>query len=160
MNEGTLLLEKRDGIALITINNPKVLNALTVSAYEELEQMRSDAESLLARLGLRYRVLLMCSADLGFTQAKKYDLEVWSLAQERWLEVSSVSNFEAYQARRMNIRFRPEGGGKPEIVHTLNGSAFGLPRTMAALLEHCQTPEGKVIVPKVLQKYTGFDVIG
>ena len=142
-----------DKVELVKIVHPS-------RSYEELEAMRGDAESLLAKLGLRYRVLLMCSADLGFTQAKKYDLEVWSLAQERWLEVSSVSNFEAYQARRMNIRFRPAGGGKPYIVHTLNGSAFGLARTMAALLEHWQTPEGKVIVPKVLQKYTGFDVIG
>ena len=142
-----------DKVELVKIVHPS-------RSYEELEQMRSDAESLLTKLGLRYRVLLMCSADLGFTQAKKYDLEVWSLAQERWLEVSSVSNFESYQARRMNIRYRPAGGGKPEIVHTLNGSAFGLARTFAALLEQCQTPEGKVIVPKVLQKYTGFDVIG
>jgi seryl-tRNA synthetase len=129
-------------------------------SYEELETMRGEAESLLRQLGLRYRVLLMCAGDLGFTQAKKYDLEVWSAAQQRWLEVSSVSNFEAYQARRMNIRFRPRAGGKPEIVHTLNGSALALPRTMAALLESCQTPEGKVVLPKVLHRYTGFEVIG
>ena len=97
---------------------------------------------------------------MGFTQAKKYDLEVWSVGQRKWLEVSSVSNFESYQARRMNIRFRPERGGKPEIVHTLNGSALALPRVMAALLEHYQTPEGKVIIPKILHEYTGFEVIG
>jgi seryl-tRNA synthetase len=129
-------------------------------SYEELETMRGQAEGLLRQLGLRYRVLLMCSGDLGFTQAKKYDLEVWSIAQQRWLEVSSISNFEAYQARRMNIRFRPRGGGKPDIVHTLNGSALALPRTMAALLEAYQTPEGKVLIPRVLHRYTGFEVLG
>lgn len=130
------------------------------TSYRELEVMRGQAENLLRQLGLRYRVLLMCSGDLGFTQAKKYDLEVWSIAQQRWLEVSSISNFEAYQARRMNIRFRPRAGGKPDIVHTLNGSALALPRTMAALLEAYQTPEGKVLIPKVLHRYTGFEVLG
>ncbi len=100
----------------------------------------------------------MCTGDMGFTQSKKYDLEAWSVGQQRWLEVSSVSNFESFQARRMNIRFRP-AGGKPEFVHTLNGSGLALPRVVAALLEHYQTPEGKVVVPKVLHKYTGFEVI-
>jgi len=130
------------------------------TSYAELESLRLDAERLLQKLGLQYRVLLMCTGDLGFTQTKKYDLEVWAVGQQKWLEVSSVSNFEAYQARRMNIRFRPAVAGKPEIVHTLNGSALALPRIVAALLEHYQTPEGKVIVPKVLHKYTGFEVIG
>ena len=122
--------------------------------------MRADAESLIRKLGLRYRVLLMCAGALGFTQAKKYDLEVWSAGQSKWLEVSSISNFESYQARRMNIRFRPDGGGKPEILHTLNGSALALPRIVAALLEHYQTPEGKVVVPAALHRYTGFEIIG
>jgi seryl-tRNA synthetase len=129
-------------------------------SYEELEELRQDAEHLLQKLGYRYHTLLMCSGDLGFTQAKKYDLEVWSVGQQKWLEVSSVSNFESYQARRMNIRFKSEAGGKPEFVHTLNGSALALPRIMAALLEQNQTPEGKVIVPRVLHQYTGFEVIG
>ncbi len=129
-------------------------------SYDELESLREDAEGLLRKLGLRYRVLLMCSGDLGFTQSKKYDLEVWSVGQEKWLEVSSVSNFEAYQARRMNIRFRSSGDGKPEIVHTLNGSGLALPRVTAALIEHYQTPEGKVVIPKVLHAYTGFELIG
>jgi seryl-tRNA synthetase len=102
----------------------------------------------------------MCAGDLGFTQAKKYDLEVWSAGQQRWLEVSSLSNFEAYQARRLNLRFRSAGGGKPEMVHTLNGSALALPRTLAALMEHYQTPEGKVVVPKALHRYTGFEILG
>jgi len=130
------------------------------ASYHELELLREDAERVLQKLGLPYHVLLMCAADLGFTQAKKYDLEVWSAGQQKWLEVSSISNFESYQARRMNIRFRPRAGGKPEIPHTLNGSALALPRIVAALLEHYQTPEGKVVVPKVLHKYTGFELIG
>jgi seryl-tRNA synthetase len=129
-------------------------------SYEELELLRGDAERLLQKLGLHYRVLLMCAADLGFTQTKKYDLEVWSTGQQKWLEVSSISNFESYQARRMNLRYRPSGGGKPEMVHTLNGSALALPRVVAALLEHYQTPEGKVVVPKALHRYTGFEIIG
>jgi seryl-tRNA synthetase len=129
-------------------------------SYEELEGLRQDAEHLLQKLGYKYHTLLMCSGDLGFTQAKKYDLEVWSVGQQKWLEVSSVSNFESFQARRMNIRYKPEAGGKPEFVHTLNGSALALPRIMAALLEQNQTPEGKVVIPKVLHEYTGFEVIG
>jgi len=130
------------------------------TSYDALEDLRESAERLLRKLGLHYRVLLMCAGDLGFTQAKKYDLEVWSIAQQRWLEVSSISNFESYQARRLNIRYRPASGGKPEILHTLNGSALALPRVLAALLEQYQTPEGKVIVPSVLHRYTGFQVIG
>jgi seryl-tRNA synthetase len=129
-------------------------------SYAELEEMRNSAEQLLRKLGLHYHVLLMCSGDLGFTQTKKYDLEAWSIGQQKWLEVSSISNFESYQARRLNLRFRPAAGGKPEFVHTLNGSALALPRIVAALLEQYQTPEGKVIVPQVLHRYTGFEVIG
>jgi seryl-tRNA synthetase len=129
------------------------------TSYDELESLRQDAERLLQKLGLKYHVLLMCSGDLGFTQTKKYDLEVWAMGQQKWLEVSSVSNFEAFQARRMHIRFKPDGG-KPEIVHTLNGSGLALPRVFAAILEHYQTPEGKVVVPKALHKYTGFEAIG
>jgi seryl-tRNA synthetase len=130
------------------------------TSYDELESLREDAERLLRKLGLKYHVLLMCSGDLGFTQTKKYDLEVWAMGQQKWLEVSSVSNFETFQARRMNIRFKPDGGGKPEIVHTLNGSGLALPRVLAAILEQYQTPEGKVVIPDVLHKYTGFTVIG
>jgi seryl-tRNA synthetase len=130
------------------------------ASYNELEEMRSCAEQLLRKLGLHYHVLLMCSGDLGFTQSKKYDLEVWSIGQQKWLEVSSISNFESFQARRLNLRFRPATGGKPEFVHTLNGSALALPRIVAALLEQNQTPEGKVIVPQVLHRYTGFEIIG
>ncbi len=130
------------------------------TSYDELESLRSDAERVLQKLGLHYHTLLMCSGDLGFTQTKKYDLEVWSVGQQKWLEVSSCSNFESYQARRMNIRFKSTSGGKPEIVHTLNGSALALPRIVAAIIENYQTPEGKVIIPKALHKFTGFEVIG
>jgi seryl-tRNA synthetase len=130
------------------------------TSYDELELLRQDAEHLLQLLGLPYHTLLMCAGDMGFTQAKKYDLEVWAPGQQKWLEVSSCSNFESFQARRMNIKFRPGNGGKPEIVHTLNGSGLALPRVVAALIEQYQTPEGKVIIPKALHPYTKFEVIG
>ena len=142
-----------DKVELVALVHPE-------RSYDVLEEMRAYAEGLIRKLGLRYRVLLMCAGDLGFTQAKKYDLEVWSPGQAKWLEVSSLSNFESFQARRMNIRFRPDSGGKPEIVHTLNGSALALPRIVAALLEHYQTPEGKIVVPAALHRYTGFETIG
>lgn len=128
-------------------------------SYGALEELREDAERPLQRLGLTYRVLLMCTGDMGFTQTKKYDLEVWSAGQERWLEVSSISNFEAFQARRMQIRYRPEGAKKPVLVHTLNGSGLALPRVMAALLEQYQQADGSIKVPEVLRPYTGFDAI-
>lgn len=146
-------LHQFDKVELVKFVSPS-------SSYDELESLREDAERLLQLLGLPYRVLLMCTGDMGFTQSKKYDLEVWAPGQKRWLEVSSCSNFEAFQARRMNVRYRPSNGGKPEFVHTLNGSALALPRVVAALIEHYQTPEGKVIVPKVLHPYTKFEVIG
>lgn len=130
------------------------------TSYDALESLREDAERAIRTLGLPYRRLLMCTGDMGFTQSKKYDLEVWSAGQERWLEVSSVSNFEDFQARRANIRFRPEGGGRPEFVHTLNGSGLALPRIVAALLENNQRPDGSVAVPEPLRRYTGFDSIG
>ncbi len=130
------------------------------TSYDALESLREDAERAVRTLGLPYRRLLMCTGDMGFTQSKKYDLEVWSAGQERWLEVSSVSNFEAYQARRANIRFRPEDGGKPQFVHTLNGSGLALPRIVAALLENNQRPDGSVAIPEPLRPYTGFDSIG
>ncbi len=129
------------------------------SSYDELEALRNDAERLLQLLGLPYRRLLMCTGDMGFTQTKKYDLEVWASGQQKWLEVSSCSNFEAFQARRMNVRFKPGTGGKPEFVHTLNGSGLALPRIVAALIENNQTPEGKIIVPKALHPYTRFELI-
>jgi seryl-tRNA synthetase len=129
------------------------------TSYDELESLRQDGERLLQLLNLRYRVLLMCTGDMGFTQSKKYDLEVWAPGQKKWLEVSSCSNFEAFQARRMNVRFK-SNSGKPDFVHTLNGSGLALPRIVAALLEHYQTPEGKVVIPKALHPYTKFEIIG
>ncbi|MCX6121825.1 MAG: serine--tRNA ligase [Ignavibacteriales bacterium] len=146
-------LHQFDKVELVKFVHPS-------TSYDELESLRQDAEHLLQLLGLPYHTLLMCTGDMGFTQAKKYDLEVWAPGQQKWLEVSSCSNFESFQARRMNIKFRPGNGGKPEIVHTLNGSGLALPRVVAALIEHYQTPEGKVIIPKVLHPYTKFEVIG
>lgn len=127
-------------------------------SYDELEELKESAEALLQKLELPYRVLLMCSGDLGFTQTKKYDLEVWSGGQKRWLEVSSCSNFEAFQARRAQTRFRNEEG-KVEPVHTLNGSALALPRVISALLENNLRDDGTVVLPKVLQPYLGSDRI-
>nr|BCX01034.1 MAG: serine--tRNA ligase [Bacteroidota bacterium] len=141
-------LHQFDKVELVKIVHPE-------TSYEELEGLRQDAERLLQLLGLPYRVLLMCTADLGFTPAKKYDLEVWSPGQGRWLEVSSVSNFEDFQARRMNLRFRPRDGSRPRFVHTLNGSGLALPRVVAALLEHYQHPDGRVRVPEALIPYLG-----
>ncbi len=132
---------------------------LPSKSYDDLESLRQDAERLLQLLGLPYRTLLMCTGDMGFTQTKKYDLEVWAPGQQKWLEVSSCSNFEAFQARRMSIRYKSTETGKHEFVHTLNGSALALPRVVAALLEQYQTPEGKVVLPKILQDYTKFAVI-
>jgi seryl-tRNA synthetase len=131
-------------------------------SYAALEAMTCTAERLLEGLGLAYRRLLMCTGDMGFTQAKKYDLEVWSPGQERWLEVSSVSNMEAFQATRLATRARPggaDGRGRPRVVHTLNGSALAFPRTIAALLETYQRDDGSVTVPEVLRGYLGVDVL-
>jgi seryl-tRNA synthetase len=125
------------------------------SSYDELELLRADAERLLQKLELPYRVLLMCGGDLGFSQSKKYDLEVWAAGQRRWLEVSSCSNFEAFQARRAQIRFRPKATGKPELVHTLNGSGLAVPRVLAALLENNLQADGRVKIPAALVPYFG-----
>jgi len=145
-------LHQFDKVELVHVVHPD-------ESYRALETLRQDAERPMERLGLPYRRVLMCTGDMGFTQAKKYDLEVWSAGQERWLEVSSVSNFEAFQARRMQIRFRPEAKANPELVHTLNGSGLALPRIVAALLEQYQQADGSIRIPKALQPYTGFDVI-
>lgn len=124
-------------------------------SYEALEKLTSNAEEVLRRLELPYRVLSMCTADLGFTAAKKYDLEVWIPSYDSYREISSCSNFESFQARRANIRFRREPGSKPEYVHTLNGSGLALGRTVAAILENYQDTDGSVRIPKVLQGYMG-----
>jgi len=120
------------------------------ASYAELDGLRDDAEALLRKLEIPYRVLLMCGGELGFAQSKKYDLEVWAAGQGRWLEVSSCSNFEAFQARRAQIRFRPKQAGKPELVHTLNGSGLAVPRVLAALLENNLEGDGRVRIPAAL----------
>jgi seryl-tRNA synthetase len=127
------------------------------TSYAELDKLRDDAERILRKLGLPYRVLLMCGGDLGFAQSKKYDLEVWSGGQKRWLEVSSCSNFEAFQARRAQIRYRSKDTGKPELVHTLNGSGLAVPRVLAALLENNLQPDGRVRIPDALVPQFGKD---
>ncbi|MGB0131189.1 aminoacyl--tRNA ligase-related protein, partial [Chlorobium sp.] len=129
------------------------------ASYEALEAILGHAEAILQALRIPYRVLLLCSGDISANATKCYDIEVWSPAEDRYLEASSCSNFEDYQARRMNIRYRPEGKAKPEFVHTLNGSGLATSRLMVSLLEHNQTREGSVVVPEVLRPYTGFDII-
>jgi seryl-tRNA synthetase len=129
------------------------------TSYDELDKLRDDAERILRKLGLPYRVLLMCGGDLGFAQSKKYDLEVWAAGQKRWLEVSSCSNFEAFQARRAQIRFRAKESGKPELVHTLNGSGLAVPRVLAALLENNLQPDGRVKIPAPLVPYFGKEFL-
>jgi seryl-tRNA synthetase len=133
------------------------------TSYQALEEMTATSERLLDSLELPYRRLAMCTGDIGFTQAKKYDLEVWSAGQERWLEVSSCSNITDFQARRLMTRYRDGGAGgkgKPELVHTLNGSAFGMARMLAAILENYQNADGTVRVPQVLQALVGKSVLG
>jgi seryl-tRNA synthetase len=125
------------------------------SSYDELERLRADAEALLRKLEIPYRVLLMCGGELGFAQAKKYDLEVWAAGQKRWLEVSSCSNFEAFQARRAQIRFRSRESGRTEFVHTLNGSGLAVPRVLAAILENNLGEDGRVGIPAALAPYFG-----
>jgi seryl-tRNA synthetase len=130
------------------------------TSYEELENLVNDAEDILQALKIPYRILQLCSGDLSFAAAKCYDIETWSPAENKWLEASSCSNFEDFQGRRANIRFKREETKKNEFVHTLNGSGLATSRLMVSIMENYQTPEGKIIVPKVLQKYTGFEVIG
>ncbi|MCU9615352.1 serine--tRNA ligase [Caldibacillus lycopersici] len=128
-------------------------------SYEELEKLVQDAERVLQLLKLPYRVLNMCTADLGFTAAKKYDIEVWLPSYNTYREISSCSNFEAFQARRANIRFRRDPKGKPEHLHTLNGSGLAIGRTVAAILENYQQADGSVLVPEVLRPYLGKEYI-
>jgi seryl-tRNA synthetase len=131
------------------------------TSYEELEAMLDDALDMCRLLELPHRVLELCTGDLGFTGAKKYDVEIWAPGCGEWLEVSSVSNCEAFQARRANVRYRPEPGAKPKYVHTLNGSGLALPRMMIAVLENYQQANGTVIVPEVLRPWMGgIEVVG
>jgi seryl-tRNA synthetase len=145
---GILRVHQFDKVEMVCFERPADSGAV-------LEWLTARAEACLQWLGLPYRVKFMATGDLGFTQAKKYDLEVWAPGVEDWLEVSSISNFRDFQARRMNIRWRPEPGAKPEVLHTLNGSGLALARTVAAILEVYQQPDGSLAVPKVLQTRLG-----
>lgn len=149
---GILRVHEFDKVEMVLFEKPDASAAA-------LEWMTGRAEDLLQRLGLAYRVLLMATREMGFVQARKYDLETWAPGVERWLEVSSCSNFGDYQARRMAIRYRPEAGAKPELVHTLNGSGLALARIVATILETYQQADGSVAVPDVLQPYMGMDRI-
>ncbi|HEY9534934.1 MAG TPA: serine--tRNA ligase [Mucilaginibacter sp.] len=143
-------LHQFDKVELVQVVNPE-------TSYDVLEQMSSHVQGLLQKLGLPYRVLRLCGGDMGFTSAMTYDMETWSAAQQRWLEVSSVSNFETYQSNRLKLRFR-NAEGKTQLAHTLNGSALALPRIVATLLENNQTEKG-IKVPEVLVPYTRFEWI-
>lgn len=142
-------LHQFDKVELVQIAKPE-------NSYEILEEMKKHVQGLLEKLELPYRILHLCGGDMSFTSALTFDFEVFSAAQKRWLEVSSVSNFEAYQANRLKLRYKIDG--KTQLLHTLNGSALALPRIVASILENNQTPEG-IRIPKALQSYTGFDLI-
>jgi seryl-tRNA synthetase len=124
-------------------------------SYEELEKMVDNAEDVCRRLGIPHRVVQMCTGDLGFAAAKKYDVEMWAPGCSEWLEVSSCSNCEGFQARRTNVRYRPQPGARPEFVHTLNGSGLALPRTLIAVMENYQQADGSIVIPEVLRPYMG-----
>lgn len=149
---GLLRLHQFDKVEMMRFERPGESDAA-------LEELTGHAEAVLQALGLRYRVLLLAGGDLGFANAKTYDLEAWAPAVGRWLEVSSCSSYSDYQARRAEIRFRPEPGGRPEYVHTLNGSGLGIARTMVAILETYQQPDGTLVVPDALTEYVGTDRI-
>ena len=143
-------LHQFDKVEIVRIEHPD-------HSYAALDQMVEHVKGILNELKLPYRILRLCGGDLGFTSAITYDFEVYSTAQEKWLEISSVSNFETFQANRLKLRFR-NSEGKPQLAHTLNGSSLALPRVLAGILENYQTPEG-IVIPEVLRKYTGFDII-
>ena len=143
-------LHQFDKVEIVRIERPE-------NSYAALDGMVDHVKELLNELGLPYRILRLCGGDMGFTSALTYDFEVFSTAQDRWLEISSVSNFETFQANRLKLRFRDKEG-KNQLAHTLNGSSLALPRVLAGILENYQTPEG-IVVPEVLRPYTGFDII-
>jgi seryl-tRNA synthetase len=143
-------LHQFDKVEIVQIQHPD-------KSYETLEEMKEHVTGLLRKLELPFRIVKLCGGDLSFTSALTFDFEVYSAAQKKWLEVSSVSNFESYQANRMKLRYKDEHG-KTHLAHTLNGSALALPRIVAALLENNQTPDG-IMIPEALRRYTGFDKI-
>ncbi|MBO4281778.1 MAG: serine--tRNA ligase [Bacteroidales bacterium] len=144
-------LHQFDKVEIVQIVEPE-------TSYQVLEDMKTHVGGLIRKLGLPFRMIRLCGGDISFTSALTFDFEVFAKGQEKWLEVSSVSNFENFQANRMKLRYKNEDG-KPQLLHTLNGSALALPRIVAAILEDCQTPEGEILVPEALQAYTGFDRI-
>ncbi len=148
---GLIRVHQFDKVELVKFAHPE-------KSFEELETLRRDAEEILEALGLPYRVVLLASGDLSFAAAKCYDLEVWAPGTGKWLEVSSCSNFTDFQARRINIRYRPKGGGKPALVHTLNASGVALPRTMIGILENFQKKDGTIEIPEVLKPYLGIAI--
>ena len=143
-------LHQFDKVEIVRVEKPE-------DSYKALDDMVAHVESLVNKLGLKYRILRLCGGDLSFTSAITYDFELWSAAQGRWLEISSVSNFETYQANRLHLRYR-DADGKIQLAHTLNGSSLALPRVVAALLEDNQTPDG-IVIPEILRPYTGFNII-
>ncbi len=145
---GLIRQHQFDKVELVKFVHPEV-------SYDELESLVADAQSVLEILELPYRVTMMCTGDVGFSAAKKYDLEVWMPSYNRYVEISSCSNFEAFQARRADIKFRPAPGAKAEFVHTLNGSGLAVGRTIAALLENWQQADGSVVMPERLRRYMG-----
>jgi len=149
---GLLRVHQFDKVEMVKWTKPE-------DSYDELEKMTNNAEEVFKRLDIPYRVILLVTGDMGISAAKTYDIEAWAPGVGQWLECSSCSNCEDYQARRANIRFRREQGAKPEFVHTLNGSGVALPRTVIAILENYQQPDGTVVVPEVLRPYMGTDVI-
>jgi seryl-tRNA synthetase len=144
-------LHQFDKVEIVQIQHPD-------KSYDTLEEMVSHVENIVVKLGLPYRIIKLCGGDMSFTSALTYDFEVFSAAQERWLEVSSVSNFESFQANRLKLRFKEKEGKKTVLAHTLNGSSLALPRIVAALLENNQTASG-IEIPEILRPYTGFDKI-
>ncbi len=151
-SKGFLRVHQFNKVEMVKITKPE-------NSYDELEKIVSDAEDILKALNIPYRVILLCTGDLSFSAAKCYDIETWSPAEQKWLEASSCSNFEDFQARRANIKFRDKETKKLNFVHTLNGSGLATSRLMVSLLETNQTEDGKIVVPEELRKYTGFDVI-
>ncbi|RQV97876.1 serine--tRNA ligase [bacterium] len=149
---GFLRLHQFDKVEMVKFVRPE-------TSYDELESLVKDACEILEALNIHYRVVALCSGDLGFSAAKCYDIEIWAPGEKRWLEVSSCSNFEAYQARRANIRYRRKETGKPDFVHTLNGSGLATPRLLVAMMETYQNDDGTISIPDVLKKYTRFGLI-
>jgi len=144
-------LHQFDKVEIVQISHPE-------NSYNALEEMVLHVENLVKKLELPYRIVKLCGGDMSFTSALTYDFEVFAAAQKRWLEVSSVSNFESFQANRLKLRYKESGDKKTQLAHTLNGSALALPRIVAALLENNQTPQG-IHIPEALIPYTGFDII-